>query len=129
MEREHSLITGSLFPQSSVTATDRFMTLLDNNYLRLSLVLVISGFLFSACNSQTVTYSEYQDVKNGMTYEEVVEIVGEEGKEMSNIDAQGVGNAQGISAKGYKWQNSDGSNMIVSFVNGEVATKAQAMLN
>jgi len=90
-------------------------------------MLPLLGLLLS-CGSKKVTYEDYNKVKEGMTYEEVVEVVGEEGDQMSSINIEGAGQFEGASSKAYKWQNSDGSNMIVMFSNGEVMSKSQTML-
>ncbi len=66
-----------------------------------------------------VTMDEYNRVQQGMTYEQVVDIVGEEGQE--------VGRTLDLRTKTvlYRWANPDGSYMVAMFQNGRVAQKAQ----
>jgi len=75
-----------------------------------------------------VTYDEYARIEDGMSYYEVVDIVGAAGKEgvRSHVDGQGV--IPDITTVSYSWQNEDGSNMIAMFQNGRLITKAQAGL-
>jgi hypothetical protein len=70
------------------------------------------------------TYDMYMAIEEGMSYSQVVEIIGVDGTEMSSSS---VG---GNTAKVYQW---DGdklySNVIVEFLNDEVVSKAQAGLD
>jgi hypothetical protein len=75
--------------------------------------------------SGTVTYSEFQRVDSGMYYSEVKSIIGEGGTKVSSSEVDGFGEFSGVSTNMYKWQNSDGSNMIVMFQNNEVTSKSQ----
>lgn len=66
-----------------------------------------------------VTMEEYKKIKNGMSYEEVVEIIGFEGTEMSSNELAGIKTIM------YSWQNADGSNMNAMFQNNKLNSKAQ----
>jgi Domain of Unknown Function with PDB structure (DUF3862) len=66
-----------------------------------------------------VTMEEFNKIKNGMTYEEVVKIIGFEGTEMSSSEIGGIKTIM------YSWQNDDGSNMNAMFQNNKLNTKAQ----
>ncbi|AUS08335.1 hypothetical protein C1X05_05485 [Laceyella sacchari] len=66
-----------------------------------------------------VTMEEFKKIKNGMTYEEVVKIIGFEGTEMSSSEIGGIKTIM------YSWQNDDGSNMNAMFQNNKLNTKAQ----
>lgn len=80
--------------------------------------------------SKTVTYSDYMQIKNGMSYSQVVGIVGSQGKEMSRNHMDGVpGFMDSIETVGYMWQNGDGSNLLVVFQNDRVVQKNQAFLD
>lgn len=68
---------------------------------------------------ESVTMAEYERVKVGMTYDQVVQIVGFQGENLSEVT---YGNQ---SASSYAWSNDDGSNMIISFTNGRVSGKGQ----
>jgi hypothetical protein len=73
----------------------------------------------AAYDQSTVEYSEYKQVRNGMSLKQVRKIIGFGGKES-------------VSSGSYKivdWANDDGSNMSVTFRNGRVVSKAQAGLN
>lgn len=88
----------------------------------LSLVLAI------ACNtgSNVVSKAEYDQISTGMSYKQVVAIIGAEGTELARSGMQGVpGVMPNMTFTTYAWQNADGSNMNAVFVNGEVTTKAQ----
>lgn len=68
-----------------------------------------------------ITLDEYTSIKNGMTYEEVVKLIGSEGTSMSESSA---GN---ILIKIISWYGNgfDGSNANVTFTNNKVTGKAQ----
>ena len=70
-------------------------------------------------DNKRITKSMYDRIKNGMSYSQVVSIVGQKGKELSRSEMEG------ISTVIYMWQNDDGSNMNVMFQNGKVIQKAQ----
>jgi hypothetical protein len=78
---------------------------------------------------QVITLDEYNQVSDGMSYSQVVSIVGEDGKENSSSTMPGVpGYTEAIITKAYSWQNADGSNMICMFQNDRLISKAQAGL-
>ena len=68
-----------------------------------------------------VTMANYNRLQTGMTYEQVVEILGEEGKEMSSNDMAGYKNVM------YMWKAGGFSagNMNAMFQNGALVQKAQ----
>lgn len=68
---------------------------------------------------KTVTLEEYNKIKNGMSYKEVVKIIGFEGTENSQNELAGVKTVM------YTWQNDDGSNMNAIFQNDKLTQKAQ----
>lgn len=69
-----------------------------------------------------LTYAKYARIANGMSYEEVVSILGREGSETVS------GGIPGYEGKVYQWQNLSGANVIVQFQNDQVITKAQSGL-
>lgn len=75
-------------------------------------------------DSSGVTLDNFQKIENGMTYEEVVEILGKEGELLSE-----AGSGQ-YKTEMYQWEaeNGFGANMNVTFQNGKVQSKAQAGL-
>ncbi|OYD07593.1 DUF3862 domain-containing protein [Paludifilum halophilum] len=71
-----------------------------------------------------VTLDNFQKIENGMTYDEVVEILGKEGELISE-----AGEGQ-YKTEMYQWEGDSGfgANMNVTFQNDEVQSKAQAGL-
>lgn len=62
----------------------------------------------------------YNQLKNGMTYEQVVKILGKEGEELSSNDIGGIKTVM------YKWDgDSFGSALTVMFQNGKMMQKSQ----
>lgn len=91
------------------------------------LVLVLGGLSVSSSTgtsrtgaSSGVTYANYQRISEGMSYSEVVAILGTSGKEMSRSD---FGNLTTVM---YGWDGSGfGANMNAMFQNDKLVTKAQ----
>ena len=90
----------------------------------------ITTFLFSAmillaCSGK-INMDNYNKISNGMTVEEVEQILGEgESNASTNVDYGEYGGA--VSAEVMTWQS--GTKVItISFTNGRVETKAQAGL-
>lgn len=73
--------------------------------------------------SSGLTYANYLRLKNGMSYREVVGILGREGEEMSRSELVG------ITTVAYTWKRWNGANIIVMFQDGGLITKAQAGLD
>jgi len=74
-----------------------------------------------AAEERRVTMAEYNAIKTGMTWDEVVEIVGQPTEELSRNAIAGVETAM------YHWVNEGffAGNMNVMFQNGRVVQKAQ----
>jgi outer membrane protein assembly factor BamE (lipoprotein component of BamABCDE complex) len=68
-----------------------------------------------------VTMAKYSQVKEGMTYEQVVAVMGSPGEENVRTKVGDVEMAQ------YTWKTSTGA-MVVSFENNKVKVKAQSGL-
>jgi hypothetical protein len=66
-----------------------------------------------------VTKGEFDRVADGMTYEQVVQVIGAPGEVLSSSDIAGTKTVM------YSWKNSNGSNMNAMFQNGNLITKAQ----
>ena|SRR5215475_1322700 len=77
-------------------------------------------------NKNTVcTMDKFNQIRTGMTYDQVTAIVGSRGDVMSQVDLAGYNTVM------IGWQNKgflDGGNMNVTFQNGLVVSKAQAGL-
>lgn len=66
-----------------------------------------------------VTQAEYNQLAEGMTYDQVAGIIGASGEELSRSDLAGISTVM------YQWVNSNGSNMNAMFQNGAMVQKAQ----
>lgn len=70
----------------------------------------------------SITMAKYNQIKNGMKHSEVVEILGEEGTEMSNSE---IGKYKTVT---YKWEGENFSYIILTFQNDKLMFKSQANL-
>lgn len=68
-----------------------------------------------------MTYSNYEKIETGMSYDEVVEITNAYGKEISSVEIAGIKTV----ILSYEGSGSFGANATVTFQNGEVIAKAQ----
>ena len=77
-------------------------------------------------NDPGISMAEFEKVQTGMTYEEVVKIIGGEGEIQSETGAKG----DEYYTVGYKWDGEKGfgSNAIMMFQGNKLDTKAQAGL-
>lgn len=67
-----------------------------------------------------VTMEKFTSIKEGMTYEEVVGVLGSEGEVMSSNEIAGIKTVM------YKWDGASVmSNMNATFQNGKMVSKAQ----
>jgi hypothetical protein len=89
-------------------------------------VVVPTNAVANIITPQIIDQSKYGNVHEGMSYSEVVSIVGNSGSETSSNHTEGIkGVMESIDTKSYSWQNSDGSNMMVIFQNDKLISKAQ----
>ena len=73
-----------------------------------------------------VTYYEYKRIQTGMSYKQVVAIIGVEGEEISRSKMDGIpGVMESIETVMYQWLNNNGSNMNAMFQNDKLIQKAQ----
>ncbi|MFC1613915.1 DUF3862 domain-containing protein [Gemmatimonadota bacterium] len=85
-----------------------------------------AGLKMPSIGKQFVTYAEYERIQNGISYKEVVAIIGDEGEEMSRSKINGVpGVMEDIETVMYQWVNTNGSNMNAMFQNDKLIQKAQ----
>lgn len=77
-------------------------------------------------NDPGISMAEFEKVQTGMTYEEVVKIIGGKGEIQSETGAKG----DEYYTVGYKWDGEKGfgSNAIMMFQGNKLDTKAQAGL-
>lgn len=71
--------------------------------------------------SHGITLANYNQIQNGMTYNQVVEILGRHGVESSQAAGEGVA----VSLITWEVPDGLGSNMNITFQNGRVTGKAQ----
>lgn len=78
-------------------------------------------------NKPTISLDEFNSISTGMTYSEVVEIIGSEGEVMSEID---LGTGEQFVTIMYTWKGEGlfGANANVTIQGGKVISKAQVGL-
>lgn len=96
-------------------------------------LLVVALFAVLGCggsgSTNKYTLEKFNQIQTGMTYEQVKTIMGDPGSLTTESKTPAVEGVSGeIIIKGYEWQNPDGSNMQIMFMNSQVDTKAQAGL-
>ena len=97
------------------------LSLADSNRWRPSQATTTKGLL-----ENVVTKAEYDQIRHGMSYSEVVSIIGARGEETGSDRMEGVpGLMESVYTVMYSWQNRDGSNMNAMFQNDKLMNKAQ----
>jgi len=99
----------------------------------LVLLLLIGGLAsqmlrgpIASFTQPVVSMSEFNEIQNGMSYRQVVEIIGSEGNLISSNHMDGVpGVMAPIDTVMYQWTNPGGSNMLAMFQNDSLNTKSQ----
>jgi hypothetical protein len=90
---------------------------------------VVRSPILLAQNKQKKTrfsLEKYYDIRHGMSYQEVVEIVGKQGYEMSSSEMPGVPGVMPYTRTVMiGWEFGAGANMNAMFQNGELISKAQ----
>lgn len=76
----------------------------------------------SSSDSGGLTMENYENIKNGMTYEEVVKLLGSNGEETRSST---IGK---IELKSYKWEGDDYKRIYVNFRDNKVNSKTQSGL-
>lgn len=85
-----------------------------------------AGFSMPSFGKQNVTFAQYSQIQTGMSYEQVVSIIGKQGEEISQNRIEGVPGAMpSITTIMYQWVNENGSNMNTIFQNNKLLQKAQ----
>ena len=85
-----------------------------------------AGFKMPNIGKQIVTFDDYQRIQSGISYRQVVAIIGAEGEELSRNKINGVpGVMESIETVMYQWVNGNGSNMNAIFQNNKLMQKAQ----
>ncbi len=84
------------------------------------LALVVALSIATTALAGGVTMAQYHEVKTGMTYEQVIDIVGTPDQEMSRSEMAGYTTVM------YMWQGTTaGANMNAMFQNDKLVNKAQ----
>lgn len=85
-----------------------------------------AGFQLPRFGKQIVTFAHYTKIQNGMSYEQVTNIIGSQGEEVSQNHMDGVpGVMKSITTVMYQWMNENGSGMNAIFQNNKLVQKAQ----
>lgn len=85
-----------------------------------------AGLILPSFGKQIVTFDEYKQIENGISYKQTVAIIGYEGEEISRNKINGVpGVVESIETVMYQWVNSNGSNLNAMFQNDKLIQKAQ----
>lgn len=85
-----------------------------------------TGFSMPSIGTEIVAFDEYDKIKDRMSYQQVVQIIGVEGKEISRNKIEGIpGVMESIETVMYQWENSNGGNMNAMFQNNKLMQKAQ----
>jgi hypothetical protein len=75
-----------------------------------------------------VTFVKFDQLRQGMTYKEIVEIVGEEGVAVSDSSREVEDDGE-TSTLVFEWKNGDLSGMRISFKDGKLVEKSQTELD
>ncbi len=90
--------------------------------------MVVFALSFAACDifekEELITMDEFDEIEDGMSYEEVCDIVGSEGELSSESTVADY------TCSMYSWEGkgSVGANAIITFSNGKVSGKSQSGL-
>jgi hypothetical protein len=77
-------------------------------------------------SSQAVTMDKYLQIRDGMSYQEAIGIIGKTGEESSRNKIDGVpGVMETVVTVMYQWTNKDGTGMNAIFQNNKLVQKAQ----
>ena len=77
-----------------------------------------------------ITYEDYKQINNGMSYRHTCLIIGFAGKESARNSIDAIpGVMDSVETIVYEWHNNDGSNINVVFQNDKLIQKAQYGLN
>tara|TARA_R100000750_G_scaffold55702_1_gene41909 strand:+ start:94 stop:453 length:360 start_codon:yes stop_codon:yes gene_type:complete len=100
------------------------LAIINRTDLMRAMLFLILGFTFgcSSAANVNVTQSQLDQVKNGMSETEVLELLGEDFTVIMELD---LGKNP---SRTLQWSNSDESVAVVGFVNGKVENKSSSML-
>lgn len=75
--------------------------------------------VFLVADEPAVTKAEFDQLREGMSYEDTARVVGASG------ELQGSSEIAGYWTVTYSWMNSDGSNLSAMFQNGRLVSKSR----
>lgn len=90
-------------------------------------IIIAVACVIAAANSRSTSYTaeQYAQLEKGMRYEEVIELLGNEGTSvLDGTDSEG---ASGVQT--YIWTNDDGSHINITFVDDVVTGFSQSGLS
>lgn len=100
--------------------------------LLIAILIVLIGSLsqnnssIQSVKTEIITFEEFQKIEVGMSYREVVQIIGTEGEEISRNKTQGVpGVVDSFETVMYQWINENGTGMNAIFQNNKLFQKSQ----
>lgn len=76
-----------------------------------------------------VSFLKFDQLQKGMTYEEIVDIIGEEGTVVSDSSTDEEKDGETKTTVVFEWKNGDFSGMRVSFKDGRLTEKSQTELD
>lgn len=112
--------------------TNSFIKKLDRYLIIFFISLIFCAaigifYLMSRFSDSGITISEFNKIEIGMTYDEVVSIIGEEGECFSSLD---LGLGSDYKTELFTWNGPDGiSTASVMFQDNKVISKSQFGLN
>lgn len=86
-------------------------------------IIVAIFFSFNSSNNPNFTVEDYWKIEEGMTYGEVVEILNEEGAEVSKQHI-----SESVTTSTYQFSSDSGGYAFISFKNKVVTGKSQSNL-
>lgn len=89
-----------------------------------AVLIVIISTIATNIDGSLITLSEFNDIQNGMTYEQVCEIIGDSGELLSEVDL-GIGSEYATEIYVWEGHGGLGANANVTFQGGVVVSKAQ----
>ncbi len=92
-----------------------------------AMILIAATAASCSSGGSTISITEYESITNGMTYEEVCDIIGGEGELLANTD---LDLGDDLVTESYSWEGegSVGANALIMFQGGKVISKSQAGL-
>ena len=78
-------------------------------------------------SSKQFTMSQYMDIRDGMTYEQVKEITATDGKKVNRSHIINEEEGIDILMVSYSWENPDGSYMVITFLDNNIVIRKEQL--